>query len=466
MKRILATVLLLSGCSVGPDYKRPAIETPAAYKEMGEWKQADPRDLAPRGDWWAIFGDPELDALMKKVDVSNQSIAAAEAQVRISAALSQQARASWWPTVTGTVQANESQPSRTTGPVVGQATSRRTIYALPVNVSWEADLWGRVRRLVEAGDAGTAASASDLVNARLSAQAALAQNYFGLRALDAQKRLLDATAAAYLKTLELTRNRYNAGVVSRADVAQAETQYNSARAQALDSTVQRAQLEHAIAVLAGAPAPSFGIAAGTFAYVVPPVPPAGLPADLLERRPDVAAAERRMEAANAQIGVAKAAWFPVATLNGTYGYQSATNALWFTAPSNFWSLGAALALTIFDGGRRAAVSDQAVASYDQTVANYRGTVLQAFAEVEDNLAVLRILEEEERVQAETVRAAQQTYDIIQNQYQAGIATILQVVVAQASLLQAQNTAIGIRVRRMAATVLLVKALGGGWGTVK
>jgi NodT family efflux transporter outer membrane factor (OMF) lipoprotein len=461
MKRALI-LLFLAGCTVGPDYKRPEIEVPAAYKEMGQWKQAEPRDLAPRGDWWAIFGDAELDALMKKVDVSNQSIAAAEAQVRVSAALSQQARSSWWPTVTATIQANESQPSRTTGPVVGQASSRRTIYALPVSASWEVDLWGRIRRLVEAGDAGTAASASDLVNARLSAQAQLAQNYFGLRALDAQKRLLDATAAAYLKTLELTRNRYNAGVVSRADVAQAETQYNSARAQALDSTVQRAQLEHAIAVLTGTPAPSFGIAAGSFSYAVPAVPQAGLPADLLERRPDVAAAERRMEAANAQIGVAKAAWFPVATLNGTYGYQSATNALWFTAPSNFWSLGAALALTLFDGGRRAAVSDQAQAQYDQTVANYRGTVLQAFAEVEDNLATLRILEEEEKVQAETVRAAQQTYDIIQNQYQAGIATILQVVVAQASLLQAQNTAISIRVRRMAATVLLVKAVGGGW----
>ena len=462
MKRFFFFVLLLSGCTVGPDYQRPPIETPAAYKERGEWKPAEPRDLAPRGDWWAIFGDPELDALMKKVDVSNQSIAAAEAQVRVSAALAEQARASWWPTVGGTVQVTKSKPSGTTGPIVGQATNERTIYSLPLSVSWEADLWGRIRRLVEAGDAGTAASASDLVNARLSAQATLAQNYFGLRALDAQKRLLDATSEAYLKTLELTRNRYNAGIISRADVAQAETQYNSARAQALDSTVQRAQLEHAIAVLTGTPAPSFGIAPGTFAYVVPPVPATGLPADLLERRPDVAAAERRMESANAQIGVAKAAWFPVATLSGAYGFQSAQSALWFSAPSNFWSLGAALALTLFDGGRRRAVSDQAQAQYDQTVANYRGTVLQAFAEVEDNLAALRILEQEEAVQAETVRAAQQTYNIIQNQYQAGIATILQVVVAQASLLQAQNTAISIRVRRMAATVLLVKAVGGGW----
>ena len=463
MKRILGiAAILLTSCSVGPDYVRPKVEAPAAYKEQAEWKIAEPRDFAPRGDWWRIFGDPQLEALMRRVDESNQTVAAAAAQVRISAALTDQARASWWPTVTGTVQVNESQPSRTTGPVIGQASNRRTIYALPLTASWEADLWGRVRRQVEAGDAGTAASVSDLVNARLSAQATLAQSYFGLRALDSQTQLLEATVAAYAKNLELTRNRYNAGVVSRVDVAQAETQLNSARAQLLDTGVQRAQLEHSIAVLTGAPAPLFALAPGALAAAPPRVPATGVPADLLERRPDVAAAERRVEQANAQIGVAKAAWFPVATLSGTYGYQTANNSLWFTAPSNFWSLGAALALTLFDGGRRAAVSDQAVAAYDQTVANYRGTVLQAFAEVEDNLAALRILESEAAVQEETVRAAQQTLDITQNQYKAGIATFLQVVITQAALLQAQTTALSIRNRRMAATVLLVKALGGGW----
>jgi NodT family efflux transporter outer membrane factor (OMF) lipoprotein len=461
-KSLAITAILLAGCTVGPDYVRPKVEAPAAYKEQAEWKIAEPRDFAPRGDWWRIFGDPQLEALMRRVDEANQTVAAAAAQVRISAALTDQARASWWPTVTGTAQVNESQPSRTTGPVVGQASNRRTIYALPLTASWEADLWGRVRRLVEAGDAGTAASASDLVNARLSAQATLAQSYFGLRALDSQTQLLTATVAAYEKNLELTRNRYNAGVVSRVDVAQAETQLNSARAQLLDTGVQRAQLEHTIAVLTGAPAPVFALAPGALADAPPRVPATGVPADLLERRPDVAAAERRVEQANAQIGVAKAAWFPVATLNGTYGYQTANNALWFTAASNFWSVGAALALTLFDGGRRAAVSDQAIASYDQTVANYRATVLQAFAEVEDNLAALRILEAEAAVQDETVRAAQQTLDITQNQYKAGIATFLQVVITQAALLQAQTTALSIRNRRMAATVLLVKALGGGW----
>jgi multidrug efflux pump len=348
---LLLSIALLAACTVGPDYKRPTLEVPAAYKEYGEWKPAQPADLQPRGDWWAMFGDAELDALMKQVDVSNQTIAAAEAQVRISAALAAQARASWWPTVNGTVQVTKSKPSSTTGPIIGQAASERTIYSLPLQASWEIDLWGRIRRLVESGDAATLASASDLVNARLSAQATLAQSYFGLRALDLQKQLLDETAAAYLKTLELTRNRYNAGIVSRLDVVQAETQYNSARAQALDSTVQRAQLEHAIAVLAGIPPSSFKVGPGSIAAAPPGVPAVGLPADLLERRPDVAAAERRVEQANAQIGVAKAAWFPVATLAGTYGFQSAQSALWFSAPSNFWSMGVALALTIFDGGR-------------------------------------------------------------------------------------------------------------------
>lgn len=462
---IAISALLLSACAVGPDYERPRVEVPAAYKENSAalgWKQAEPRDLAPRGNWWTMFGDPELDALMARVDAANQSIAAAEAQVRIAAALADQARAGFWPTVSAQMTAVESQPSRTTGPVVGQASTRRTIYALPVNVSWEADLWGRIRRQVESGEAGTRASMSDLVNARLAAQAALAQNYFGLRALDSQKKLLEATVAAYEKNLELTRNRYAAGVVSRVDIAQAETQYNAARAQLLDVGVQRAQLEHAIAVLAGTPAPGFALAPGELAAAPPPVPAAGVPADLLERRPDVAAAERRVEAANAQIGVAKAAWFPAATLTGVYGFQTATNSLWFTAPSNFWSLGAALALTIFDGGRRAAVSDQALAAYDQTVANYRGTVLTAFAEVEDNLAALRILEAEQAVQDQTVRAAQQSLDIIQNQYKAGIANFLQVAISQTALLNAQTTALAIRARRMTASVLLVKALGGGW----
>jgi NodT family efflux transporter outer membrane factor (OMF) lipoprotein len=462
MKRTLLLLLLLAGCAVGPDYERPKVEAPAAYKEDAGWKTAEPRDAAPRGNWWTMYGDAKLDELVAKVDVSNQTVAAAEAQLRISSALADQARAGFWPTVNASLTRTESQPSGTTGPIIGQATSRRIIDSLPLSVSWEADLWGRIRRQVESGEATVQASAGDLVNARLSMQASLAQNYFTLRALDSQRRQLEDAVAAYGKNVELTVNRYNAGVASRLDIAAAQTQLSGARAQLVDLGVQRAQLEHAIAVLLGQPAPAFSLAPGALAAAPPPVPAAGVPADLLERRPDVAAAERRVASANAQIGVAKAAFFPAATLTGTYGYQTAQPALWFTAPSVFWSLGAGLALTLFDAGRRSAVSDQARAAYDQTVAQYRGTVLQAFADVEDNLAALRILEAEAQVQDETVRAAQQTYDITLNQYKAGIVNFLQVAITQTALLNAQTTALGIQGRRMVASVLLVKALGGGW----
>ena len=462
MNRFLFLIFFVSGCSVGPDYKRPDVETPAAYKEAGNWKPAEPRDAAARGKWWAMFGDAQLDGLMAQVDVSNQSIAAAEAQLRQASALTAQSRAGWWPTVTGTLQETRSKSSQTTGPIVGTTSGKRTIYSAPLNASWEADLWGKVRRAVESGEASEQASAADLVNARLSVQAELAQDYFQLRAFDSQKALLEATAAAYARTLELTMNRYNAGVVSRADVAQAETQLQSTRAQALDVGLQRAQLEHAIAVLLGKPAGSFALERGALAAAPPPVPAAGLPAELLERRPDIAAAERRMAAANAQIGVARSAFFPAATLSAAYGVQSATLQDWFTLPSRFWSLGPALALTLFDGGKRAAVSDQAVASYDQSVATYRGAVLTAFKEVEDNLAALRVLGEEAAVQAEAVKAAQLALDISLNQYRAGIITILQVVQAQTAALSSQRAALDVQSRRVAASVLLVKALGGAW----
>jgi NodT family efflux transporter outer membrane factor (OMF) lipoprotein len=462
VKKLLLTTLLLAGCAVGPDYKRPEVEVPAAYREAGNWQPAAPRDAAERGKWWAMFSDPSLDSLMAQVDVSNQNIAAAEAQVRISAALAAQSRAQFWPTVNSTVSRTESKPSSTTGPIIGQATSKRIIDLLSFSASWEADVWGRIRRLVESGDATTKASAADLLNARLSAQSDLAQNYFQLRALDSQKRLLDETVAAFEKTLELTKNRYEQGVVSRADVAQAETQLQTTRAQALDTGVQRAQLEHAIAVLIGKAAPSFTLGRADLAASPPAVPATGVPADLLERRPDIAGAERRVEAANAQIGVAKAAFFPAATLGATYGFQTASPPVWFNSPSRFWSLGPALALTLFDAGRRSAVSDQMIATYDQTVAQYRATVLGAFRDVEDNLAAIRILEDEAKVVDEAVKAAQQSLDITLNQYKAGIATYLQVVTAQTALLSNQRTALDVRSRRIVAGVLLVKALGGGW----
>ena len=470
MIRRLLPLLLLASCAVGPDYERPKLETPAAFKEappeQGLWQSAQPRDAAPRGDWWAMYADPRLGELIARVDVSNQTLAAAEAQLRISAALADQARAGFWPTVNASVTRTESQPSRTTGPVIGQATTRRIIDSLPVGVSWEADLWGRIRRQIEAGEAGTQSSAAALVNARLSLQTTLATDYFQLRALDSQRRLLGDAVAAYAKNLELTQNRYNAGVASRLDIAAAETQLNGAHAQLVDVGVQRAQLEHAIAVLLGVPASGFTLEEGQIAAAPPPWPAAGVPADLLERRPDVAAAERNVAQANANIGVAKAAFFPTATLSGTYGYQTANPSIWFTSPSNFWSLGLGLALTLFDAGRRSAVSDQAVATYDQTVAQYRGTVLQAFADVEDSLAALRILEAEAKIQEETVRAAQQTYDITLNQYKAGIVNFLQVAITQTALLNAQTTLLAIHARRYGASVLLVKALGGSWKETK
>ena len=376
-------------------------------------------------------------------------------------ALADQARAGLFPTVTAGVSETRSRPSGTTGPVTGISATKRTIFSAPLNFSWEADLWGRIRRSVEAGESSAQASAADLENARLSLQAQLAQDYFQLRALDSQKRLLESTLEAYAKSLELTTNRYKAGVVARIDVAQAETQMKSTQAQVLDLGVQRSQLEHAIAVLLGTPPSGFSLTPAEL-FAKPPPVPVGLPAELLERRPDIAAAERRVAAANAQIGVAAAAWFPTATLSAAYGFQSATAAQWFTLPSRFWSIGPALAETIFDGGRRRAVGDQAIAAYDASVANYRQTVLTGFQEVEDNLAALRILEEEGRVQAEAAAAAQRSLDYSLNQYKAGIVSYLQVVTAQATALSNQRSVADILARRMTASVQLVKALGGGW----
>lgn len=456
---------LLTACTAGPDYVRPTAEVPAAYKEgtKGElrWQPASPRDHLPRGNWWSAFGDPRLDALLAQVNVSNQTLVAAEAQFRQSAALAEAARAAWFPSLNAGLAETRSRPSGTTGPVIGAATSKRTIYSAPLNFAWEVDLWGRVRRSVEAGESTAQASAADVENARLSLQAQLAQDYFLLRALDSQKRLLEATVAAYAKSLELTSNRYRTGVVARIDVAQAEAQLKSAQAQLLDLGVQRAQLEHAIAVLTGRPPAGFAIAPAEYAPK-PPAAPSALPAELLERRPDIAAAERRVAAANAQIGVAEAAWFPTATLSASYGFQTAAAAQWFTLPSRFWSIGPALALPLLDGGRRAAASNQAIAAYDAAVANYRQVVLTGFQEVEDNLAALRILEEEARVQGEAAAAAEKSLEYSLNQYKAGITTYLQVVSAQATALSAQRTSADILARRMTASVQLVKALGGGW----
>ncbi|HEX9080009.1 MAG TPA: efflux transporter outer membrane subunit [Desulfuromonadaceae bacterium] len=458
-----AMLSLLTACTVGPDYVRPSATPvmPAAYKETNGWKPAQPRDEAIRGTWWARYNDPVLNALEERVAVSNQNVIAAEAQFRQARALLQAARAGYFPTASLGASVTNSRSSATLSDSQFIANNSTTDYRLPVDLSWEIDIWGRIRRTVESGRAGAQASAADLAALRLSAQASLAQAYFQLRALDSQQHLLDSTADAYQKTLDLTRNRYASGVAARADVLQAETQLKSTQAQAIDLGVQRAQLEHAIALLVGEPASSFSLAAATLTAAPPPVP-IGVPSQLLERRPDIAAAERRMAAANAQIGVAEAAWYPSLSLSASGGLESTSLAKWLTWPSRFWAVGPSISETLFDGGLRAAQSEQARAAYDAQVAAYRQTVLTGFQEVEDNLATLRILEREARVQDETVAAARQSLAITGNQYRAGVASFLNVLVAQTAELSSELTAIGIQGRRMVASVLLIKALGGGW----
>jgi NodT family efflux transporter outer membrane factor (OMF) lipoprotein len=463
---IAGTATLLAACTLGPNYARPGVEAPAAYKEAQGWKPAEPRENEPRGPWWKVFDDPQLDALLGQVEVSNQTIKAAEARVREARALTQQAQAAFFPIVTANASATRSGGRSGGSTSAGVSNSQSSggasnNFNVALDVNWELDLWGRVRRTVEAGEATAQASVADLEAAKLSAQAQLAEDYFLLRAQDAQIRLLNDTVDAYQKSLKLTQNQYAVGVAARADVAQAETQLKSTQAQALDAGVQRAQLEHAIAVLLGKAPADFSIAPEAVATTFPPIPP-GLPSELLERRPDIAAAERRAAAANAQVGVAEAAFFPSLTLSATGGFQSSMLSQLFSLPSRYWSLGPALAQTIFDAGLRRAQTAQAMATYDENVANYRQTVLAGFQEVEDNLAALRILEQEALVQDEAVKSARESLTITLNQYRAGTANYLAVVVAQATALSNERAALIILGRRLTASGTLIKALGGGW----
>lgn len=460
--------MVLAACTLGPDYARPAADAPAAYKEAQGWKTAEPRDSEPRGTWWAVFNDPRLDALLSQVEVSNQTIKAAEARVREARALTQQAQAAYFPIVTANASATRSGGRTGAGASAagdGGTSGPRNSFNVALDANWELDLWGRVRRTVEAGEATAQASVADLEAAKLSAQAQLAEDYFLLRTQDAQIRLLADTVDAYQKSLQLTRNQYAVGVAARADVAQAETQLKSTQAQALDAGVQRAQLEHAIAVLLGKPPADFSIAPEVVATTFPPIPP-GQPSELLERRPDIAAAERRAAAANAQVGVAEAAFFPSLTLSATGGFQSSVLSQLFSLPSRYWSLGPALAQTLFDAGLRRAQSTQAMAAYDENVANYRQTVLTGFQEVEDNLAALRILEQEATVQDEAVKSARESLTITLNQYRAGTANYLAVVVAQTTALSNERAALTILGRRLSASVALIKALGGAWNATQ
>lgn len=446
----------LSACSaVGPDYERPSMSVPAGYSNVsGTWQPARPADAIPRGSWWKIYKDPQLDALAARVEQGNQNLRQAEARFRQATAIANAARADRYPLVTGGASGARSRTE-------GAAGGPRNSYDLDLRASWEPDFWGRIRRSIEAGTAQAQAAAADIESVRLSATAALVQNYFALRVIDAQARLLDETVAAYGRFLKLTQNRYNAGVVGKSDVILAEAQLRSTQAQRVDLGVLRAQLEHAIAVLIGETPATLSIAPGPMNVSLPEIP-TGVPSELLQRRPDIASAERSVAAASARIGVARAGMYPSVTLTGNAGLSAATLPALLQAPTYFWALGAAAAQTLFDGGTRQANVDQARASFDAEVALYRQTVLTSFQEVEDNLAALRVLEEEAKLQAAAVEAARQSVKLTENRYRAGTANFLEVITVQAIALANERNAMALLGRRLAASVQLVRALGGGW----
>ncbi len=467
---IALAALLLAGCAVGPDYVRPQMDVPVAYKETGPWKTATPQVIDASHPWWEAYGDSTLSALVVQANAANQNIRIAEAQYREAQAIAAAAHAGFFPTVGLDAGANRAQTNST------GAIKRATTDTLGLAASWEPDLWGAVRRSVEAGNANTEASADDLAGARLSIQTTLAQDYLQIRVIDLQRDLYASTTAAYAKAFELTQHQYAAGTVLRSDVALAESQLKTAEAQAVDLEAQRSQLEHAVAVLTGQAPASFSLAplasstqttpaslSSTAALRVQlPVTPAGLPSELLERRPDIAGAERRVQAANANIGVAKAAYYPQIVLSASGGFSAGNLASLFNTPSRVWSLGAALAQTVFDGGLRKAHTDQAMAAYDASVAQYKQTVLGGFQQVEDNLATLRVLDRESALQAQAVQASQLAERLALSQYRAGTATYLSVVTAQQLSLTNQRAAAQVLGRQLAASVSLIAATGGGW----
>ena len=455
------------GCGylpIGPTYHRPSLEVPPAYKESKDWKPAEPQDLTSRGEWWELYGDADLDALERQVQVSNQNVLLAAARYEQATALLGTARSGYFPTITADVSSTRSKNTTTAGGGASTAAAGsavRTQDRVSLATLWELDVWGRVRRTVESNRESAQASAGDLAAMLLSEQATLAQSYFQLRVTDLDLGLLERSMAAYEKALEVTRNRYQAGVVQRSDVTQAQTQLENARAQYLDLGITRATLEHAIAVLVGKPPAALSIPRKDQAPSIPAIP-LTLPSQLLERRPDIAAAERRAAAANAQIGIARAAWFPTLSLGGSTGYASSGFSGLFQVPNRFWSLGPDLAGTLVDFGARRYQVRAAIASYDQSVATYRQTVLSAFQEVEDNLATLQVLAEESTAERAAADAAAETLAIVENQYKAGTVDYLNVVSAQNAWLGAERAWRDITNRSLAASVALLKALGGGW----
>jgi len=453
---------LFAGCSVGPKYKTPTAPTPPAYKEIGDWKTAQPNDQNLGGNWWEIFQDSQLNALEQQINVSNQNLKAALAQYQESRAVLRYSRADYFPTITAGPSASRERYSANRSPrnpTFNGITFND--YTVPVDLSYQTNAFGRVSKNVEYYREQAQASAGDLAVVNLSMHATLAIDYFAARSLDSEEKLLNDTVTQYEQALQLNEDRYQGGLASEVEVEQARTMLETTRAQAVDVGVPRAQYEHAVAVLLGKPPANFTLPPLPLATPPPPIP-LGLPSELLERRPDIAAAERRVAAANAQIGIAKLAYYPIINLAGEGGFNSGAIGTLFQGPSAIWSVGASSLVTLFDVGRRRALNDEAKSAYDSTVASYRETVLTAFQQVEDNVAGLRILQQEAGVQAKAVQAAQRSLGLSVTRYEGGVTSYLEVITAQNAALSDELTAVNILGRRMASAVQLIQALGGGW----
>jgi NodT family efflux transporter outer membrane factor (OMF) lipoprotein len=466
---VVAGLLALASCTVGPKYSKPPVPMTPAFKEpppanfkgSGNWKPAQPDDSTLRGKWWEIFNDPELNALEEQLDPSNLDLKVAEARFRQARAAVRFNRAAQYPTISTAPFINSVRNSAHRPFFVNPNHAPTGDFNLPIDLSYEVDLWGRVRRTVSASREEAQASAGDLATLSLSLHSELAVDYFELHTADAQQQILNNTVKAYTDAVRLTTNRYQGGVANRLEVAQAQTQLDTTTAQATDVAVLRSEFEHAIAILLGRPPALFSLPVEPL-KASPPAIPVGVPSMLLERRPDIASAERRVAEANDQIGIARAAYFPTITLGASAGLEGNSALNWFTWPSRFWSVGPSAAETLFDAGRRRATMENAAANYDATVATYRQTTLSAFQQVEDNLAALRVLETEAAQQREAVLSSQNWLALSMNRYKGGVDTYLQVITSQTVNLTDQQTEIDIMRRRMDASVLLVKALGGGW----
>ncbi|MDT3715604.1 efflux transporter outer membrane subunit [Pseudomonas soli] len=456
-------VAMLSACTLSPDYHRPELSTPLQFKQAQGWTQANPSDAIARGAWWELYGDKQLDALVEELNRSNQTVAQYEAQYRQAQALVRSSRAALFPSLNLTVGKNRSAQGTgsSSSSLSNNSSGIRDTYNAQLGVSWEIDLWGKLREAMNANEASAEASFADMAAIRLSQQSELVQNYLQLRVIDAQKRLLEATVAAYERSLKMNENQYRAGVAGPDAVAQARTQLKSTQADLIDLAWQRAQYENAIAVLMGKAPADFALAASGDIPALPQVP-VSLPSQLLERRPDIASAERKVMAANANIGVSRAAYFPDLSLSMNGGYSSSSFNNWIELPNRYWSVGPQLALTLFDAGKRSAEVDRSVAVYDQTVAQYRQAVLDGFKEVENYLVQLKVYGDEAVVRQEALEAARESLRLTENQYKAGLIGYLDVVNVQTTALSSERSVLTLLQGRLVASVQLIAALGGGW----